>query len=130
MRRVRPRRADGLIGAAPVPGTTVFDGPVEPFDVYLSRVVRRMRDDPLADRRVTLLVRVGDDAAAGDVHEAAAAVDADVEGETQFGGVLVALPEADVDGFLAALPDAVEAVETADVTGLGGDAGEDVRPED
>lgn len=89
-----------------------------------------MRDDPLADRRVTLLVRVGDDATALDVRDAAAAVDADVEGETQFDGVLVALPEADVDGFLAALPDAVEAVETTDVTGLGGDAGEDVRPED
>jgi hypothetical protein len=108
---------------------TVFGRSLEQSDVYLSPVVRRMRDDPLPDQRVTLLVRLGDEAPVEDVHEAATAVGAELEGETQFDGVLVALPEPDVDAFLALLPEAVAAVETSGVTGLRGDAGEDVRPE-
>lgn len=100
--------------------------------MYVSPVVRRMRDDPVPDESASLVVRVDDDAARGDtseaVREAARDKGGSVEGTTRFGTVQVTLPEESVDGFCLALPDAVEAVETAGVTGHAGDAGEDLDP--
>lgn len=98
--------------------------------MYLSPVVRRMRDDPLPEESVSLVVRVDDDAARETVREAARDKEGTLDGTTRFGSVQVTLPETAVDAFCAALPDAVEAVETADVTGIGGDAGEDLDPSD
>jgi hypothetical protein len=102
--------------------------------MYVSPVVRRMRDDPLPDESTSLVVRVDDDAASDTardaVRDAAREHGGSVEGTTRFGTVEVTLPEASVDGLCAALPAAVEAVETAGVTGHAGDAGEDVDPSD
>lgn len=101
--------------------------------MYVSPVVRRMREDPLPDESASLVVRVDDES--GDrtraaVREMAREHEGEVEGTTRFGTVEVTLPEASVDAFCAALPDGVEAVETADVTGHAGDAGEDLDPSD
>ncbi|WP_435195221.1 hypothetical protein [Natronomonas sp. EA1] len=93
--------------------------------MYLSPTVRTIRTDPTPDESVSLMLRVADDA---DPEEAVDPIAEAVEvGEpTQFGDVPVALPESEVDALLDALPDVVEAVETADVVGMGVSHGEDM----
>lgn len=94
--------------------------------MYLSHVVRTMRDDPTPTAEVTLLVRLGDDATAEKVRAAANDIGADPAGSTTFDAVRVELPQSDVAAFLDRLPTGVKAVETDAVTGVGGDAGEDL----
>ncbi|MFB6096705.1 MAG: hypothetical protein ABEJ74_04895 [Haloferacaceae archaeon] len=82
--------------------------------MYVSRPVRRMRDDPIAGERVSLLLEFADgdtadvDAVAGIAEE----YGGDLETDLQFADVAVTLPEAGVAAVCAL--DGVERIETRD----------------
>lgn len=93
--------------------------------MYLTHAVRTIRDDPTEGVEVTLVVRLPEDVdpetvvdAVGDVGEYA--------GATTFDDARLRVPEPAVTTVLNRLPAATEAVETDAVTGIGGDAGEDL----
>lgn len=85
-----------------------------------------MRDDPTAGLEATLLVRLPDGVDPAVVSEPAASVGATYSGATTFGDAEVRVDQSDVAALLDALPGSVEAVETDAVTGVTGDAGEDL----
>jgi hypothetical protein len=99
-------------------------------DPYLSHPVRRMRDDPIADEPVTLVVTATtDDAVAlAALSERLEAAGATVTDRLRFGALRVATTEDTVAAIVAL--DGIESVETGAVTEMGGDAGEDVGFED
>lgn len=78
--------------------------------MYLSHPVRRMREDPLPDEDVTLVVEFEDDAdreAFADVVEDA---DGEIERDLRFADVAVRVPETAVADLCAV--DGVERIET------------------
>ncbi|WP_250137739.1 hypothetical protein [Halorientalis salina] len=103
--------------------------------MYLSPVVRTLRDDPVPGETVTLVLSLADDAADSSA-TVEAAIEAAVEGvggtvdeHLQFDTIAVTVPH---DGISAVCDlDGVESVETAETIGITpGDAGEDLDPED
>lgn len=96
--------------------------------MYLSPVVRTIRDDPIEGEPVTLLLEVDDDASMDEVAAAAETAGATFEAELEFRTLKVTVPQervgevCDVDG--------IAMIETAKTLELDpGGAGEDVRPD-
>ena len=93
--------------------------------MYLSHPVRRMRDDPVPDARVELVVTAAADADREALASAIEGTDAEVLDQLRFGGIRVACPETAVADICAL--DGIESIETAATRDLaGGDAGEDL----
>lgn len=95
---------------------------------YVSRPVRAMRDDPMPEESVTLLLRLGD----ANVETTTARVEdagGDVDAELAFETLRVVVPEPSVADLCEL--DGLRAIETdATITIGGGDAGEDVTLDD
>ncbi len=92
--------------------------------MYLSHPVRRMRDDPLPDETVELVVTVEDEDGLDDVETQLRGLGT-VEERLRFGSLRVSMPEARVADACAI--DGIESIETASTREVaGGDAGEDV----
>lgn len=64
--------------------------------MYLSHPVRRMRDDPLPDESVTLVVELADESAREPFLDAVAAYDGTVDRDLQFADLAVRVPESAV----------------------------------
>jgi hypothetical protein len=99
-------------------------------DTYVSHPVRRLREDPIADEDVTLVLDVADaetaDAAALDRVAAAVRELGTVDERLQFGSLEVTVPQDRLDDVCSL--DGIASIETAQTRSMGGDAGEDVRP--
>lgn len=87
----------------------------QPAGMYLSHPVRRMRDDPLEAETVELRVEPVDDDARAKLSEYVRSLGGSVEQELQFGGVVVALDEANVSALCEF--DGIERIETVDTLG-------------
>lgn len=97
--------------------------------MYVSPAVRTIRDDPLPDETVTLLVEATEDADLSALANALGDAGATVEEELEFRTLAVSVAHEDV----AAVCDCagIEAVETSNTLVLDPDgAGEDVEPVD
>jgi len=93
--------------------------------MYLSHPVRRMRDDPIPDARVVLVVTAAADADRDSLAGAIEGTDAEVLEHLRFNALRVACPETAVADVCAL--DGIESVETGATRDLaGGDAGEDL----
>lgn len=93
--------------------------------MYVSRPVRKIRDDPIPGESVTLLLRLADDVDAGTVARAVRDRGGEVEEELQFGNLQVTVAHAAVTDICDL--DGIRAVETDNVLTMDLDgAGEDV----
>jgi small-conductance mechanosensitive channel len=92
--------------------------------MYLSHPVRRMRDDPMDDQDVTLVVSAADDADVDALEEAIEAAGGAVEEHLEFGALSVRIEELDVTPLCDV--DGIDSIETANTRGYAGDAGEDI----
>ena len=96
--------------------------------MYVSPVVRSIRDDPIAGESVSLLLEAADGTDVDEVAEDVTDVGGTVEAELEFETLRVTVPQERV-GDVCAL-DGIAVVETANTLGLDpGGAGEDVRPD-
>ncbi len=100
--------------------------------MYLSPVVRTLRDDPVPDERVTLLLSLADEetddttAVEADIEETVSEVGGTVEEKLQFNTIAVTVPHEGIP-VLCEL-DGVASIETDDTIGITpGDAGEDLE---
>lgn len=93
--------------------------------MYISPAVRTIRDDPTPDVESKFIIRLSDDADPQSVGDIVRDAGGAVETETRFNNLRVNAAHDDVAALLDALPDSVEAVETA-VPLREGDSGEDV----
>lgn len=91
--------------------------------MYLSHTVRRMRDDPIDDERVVLVVTAGETTVA-DLEKRLESTGGTVTDRLQFGALRVETTEENV-AQLCGL-DGIDAIETEHTVGVGGDAGEDL----
>lgn len=95
--------------------------------MYVSPVVRTIRDDPMEGESVSLLLEVADEAAVDEVAAALEDAGATVEEELEFRTLKATVAHERV-GAVCEL-DGIETVETANTLGIDPDgAGEDVRP--
>lgn len=99
--------------------------------MYLSPVVRTLRDDPVPGEEVTLLLSLaadqGDGTAAVEsaIEETVDAVGGSVEGHLQFETIAVRVPHEGIPAVCDV--EGIEAVETDETIGIAtGDAGEDL----
>ena len=92
--------------------------------MYLSHPVRRMRENPVEGEAVTLVVRAESPDRTETLEPAIGVVGGTVEAELPYGALRVAIPQERI-GDLCTL-EGIETIETADVVGLTGDAGEDI----
>ena|SRR6056297_1725328 len=100
--------------------------------MYLSPVVRTLRDDPVPGERVTLLLSLADehadDTAAVEARIEAAVAEAGgtVEEKLQFNTIAVTIPHEEIPALCDL--DGVASIETDETIGITpGDAGEDVE---
>ncbi|MHB9287396.1 hypothetical protein ACKVMT_10210 [Halobacteriales archaeon Cl-PHB] len=94
--------------------------------MYLSHPVRRMRDDPMGDETVELIVTAEDEDALDDLETQLLGL-GEVEERLRFGSLRVSMPQRRVADACAI--DGIESIETATTREMaGGDAGEDVEP--
>jgi hypothetical protein len=92
--------------------------------MYLSHPVRRMRDDPREDAETTLVVRVGESASVASLSKAIGVAGGTVEEELPYGALRVTIPQERIADLCSL--DGIDSIETDDVVGIGGDAGEDL----
>lgn len=96
--------------------------------MYVSRAVQSIRDDPIADETVALVLEPDDDTDAESVVEAVEDAGATVERELQFGDLEVTAPQDRVEELCAI--DGLAAVQTTDAIGIHPDeAEEDLDPD-
>lgn len=96
--------------------------------MYRSHPVRRMCDDPFEGQETVLVVEPADDERTIEHLEAAIGVaGGTVDARLSYGALRVRIPEERVADLCSLA--GIAAVETADVIGIGGDAGEDLKPE-
>ncbi|WP_336325645.1 hypothetical protein [Halovenus sp. HT40] len=93
--------------------------------MYLSHPVRRMREDPIEDEEVELIVTAEDEQERRDLETEIEGVDGSVEEPLQFGALRVEIEQERIDDLCGL--DGIESVETEHAVGMGGDAGEDVE---
>lgn len=86
-------------------------------DLYLSHPVRRMREDPVADESISLVVELDDDERTDELAATVTDLDGSVERDLGFSAHLVTLPETAVDDLCAL--DGVVRIETAETLSLG-----------
>jgi hypothetical protein len=97
--------------------------------MYISHAVRTIRDDPMAEESVDLVVTLADDAAGAATDDETAfdnrieAVGGEVVAELQFSAVHVRLPETAVADLCAL--DGIDRIETAETLRLVGDEAAD-----
>ena len=103
--------------------------------MYLSPVVRTLRDDPIPDEEVTLLLSLAADQTDGTaavesaIEETVDAVGGTVEARLQFETIAVRVPHEGIPAICDV--EGIEAVETDETIGIAtGDAGEDLDPGD
>lgn len=89
--------------------------------MYLSHPVRRLRDDPVPDASVSLVVELGDGADEAAVRDAVEDLGGTVDRPLQFASFQVTLPQQAVDEFCSL--DGLARVETADTISLDVDDG-------
>ncbi|MFB6178477.1 MAG: hypothetical protein ABEI77_01980 [Halorientalis sp.] len=98
--------------------------------MYLSPVVRTLRDDPVPDTDVTLLLTIADDSSASAVEtieETVNGVDGSVDDHLQFDTLAVTVPQSEIAALCEL--DGVAAIETENAIGITpGDAEEDLDP--
>ncbi len=82
---------------------------------YLSHTVRSLRDDPIPDETVRLVLTVGDDADLSSVAESVESLDGEVIRELQFERLLVEVAQTDLDEVCSL--DGVSSIETDAVLG-------------
>ena len=99
--------------------------------MYLSPVVRTLRDDPVPGERVTLLLSLADEeandttAVEADIEDAVSEVGGTVEEKLQFNTIAVTIPHEGIPALCEL--DGVSSIETDDTIGITpGDAGEDL----
>ena len=96
--------------------------------MYLSPVVRTIRDDPVEGEPVTLLLEVEDDASIDEVASTAETAGATFEEELEFRTLKVTVPQEGVGAVCDV--DGIAMIETGNTLQLDPEgAGEDVRPD-
>lgn len=90
--------------------------------MYLSHPVRRMRDDPLPDEHVTLVIAFEEDGDRQAVADVVAEHDGDIERELQFADWAVRVPETAVAELCEVA--GIERIETDNTLRLGPDVGQ------
>lgn len=96
--------------------------------MYLSPVVRTLRDDPVPGEEVTLLLSLADEEAADEtvIEETVADAGGTVEEKLQFNTVAVTVPHEGIPALCDL--EGIESIETDDTIGITpGDAGEDLE---
>jgi len=97
--------------------------------MYVSRAVQSIRDDPIADESVSLVLEPDDDTDTDAVARAAETAGATVSRHLQFGDLEVTIPQEQV-GDLCDI-DGLAAVQTADAIAIHPDeAEEDLDPDE
>ena len=91
--------------------------------MYLSHPVRRVRDDPIEDAEVRLVVTPTDEADVAALESALESIGEAVDC-LPYDALEVTVPETAV-AEVCELPD-IDSIETAGTVGIGGDAGEDL----
>jgi len=91
--------------------------------MYVSRTVQSIRDDPIEDETVALVLEPDDDTDPDAVATAASEAGATIERELQFGDRQVSVPQERVDAICAI--DGLAAVQTADAIGIHPDEAEE-----
>ena len=91
---------------------------------YLSHPVRRLREDPIAGEDVTLVVRAADGTDLNQLETAIGDAGGTVDERLQFESVRVTIAQEELDALCSV--SGIAAIETDNVAGVGGDAGEDV----
>jgi hypothetical protein len=91
--------------------------------MYVSRTVQSIRDDPIDDETVALVLEPDDDTDPEAVAEAAEDAGATIERELQFGDLQVSVPQEQVDAICGI--DGLAAVQTADAIGIHPDEAEE-----
>lgn len=81
---------------------------------YLSHTVRSLRDDPIPDEEVRLVLAV-EDATADEIESAVESLDGEVVRELAFDRLLVAVAQTDIDAICSV--EGVSSVETDAVLG-------------
>ncbi|MFD1585420.1 hypothetical protein ACFR9U_00375 [Halorientalis brevis] len=99
--------------------------------MYLSPVVRTLRDDPVPGERVTLLLSLADEhaddtaAVEADIEETVSEAGGTVEEKLQFNTIAVTIPHEGIPALCEL--DGVASIETDETIGITpGDAGEDL----
>ncbi|SEO27140.1 hypothetical protein SAMN04487948_101447 [Halogranum amylolyticum] len=87
--------------------------------MYLSHPVRRIREDPVADESVSLVVELRDDDRDDGLDSTVEELDGSVDRDLDFSAYLVTLPETAVDELCDL--DGIERIETADTISFGVD---------
>lgn len=87
--------------------------------MYLSHPVRRMRDDPIDDEDVQLVIEASDEDARDDLEQRLESAGIEVEERLQFGSLLVEVEEATVADLCEF--GGIETIETAGTLGTGND---------
>jgi hypothetical protein len=91
--------------------------------MYLSHAVRTIRDDPMADESVSLVVTLAEDGDSGALGETVADLGGEVVADLRFSAVHVRRPETAVAALCAC--DGIDRVETAETLRLVGDEAAD-----
>lgn len=91
--------------------------------MYVSRAVETIRDDPVPDASVSLVVETQDDVGPDGVAAALESAGATLERRLQFDDLLVTVAQDDVDAVCAV--DGIAGIQTADAIGVHPDEAED-----
>jgi len=91
--------------------------------MYLSHPVRRMREEPIEGETATLVVTAEEEDHVPALESKLEAIGEGIE-RLEFGALAVTVTQEDIDSVCAV--DGIEAIETEDAVGIGGDAGEDL----